>query len=72
MKISCPRATAQMSTFAFTLPYSEARRLDVLYKDARVENVEYLTDVISVLAVCEPRTLGWIRVYIKEDRGAVT
>ena len=54
------------------LPYSEAKRLDVLYKDARVENVEYLPDVISVLAVCEPRTLGWIRFYIKEDRGAVT
>jgi GTP-binding protein HflX len=54
------------------LPYSEAKRLDVLYNDARVENVEYLPEVIEILAVCEPRTLGWIRNYIKEDRGAVT
>lgn len=54
------------------LPYSEARRLDILYKDARVENVDYMPEGISILAVCEPRTLGWIRYYIKEDRGAVT
>ena len=54
------------------LPYSEARRLDILYQDARVENVEYLPETIAVTAVCEPRTLGWIRSYIKEDRGAVT
>ena len=54
------------------LPYHEARRLDILYQDARVEQVEYAPEFISVQAVCEPRTLGWIRYFIKEDQGAVT
>ena len=53
------------------LPYVEARRLDVLYKDAKVENVEYLDDVIRIQAICEPRTEGWIRSFITTDMGPV-
>jgi len=51
------------------LPYRESARLDILYKDAKVEQVEYTNDCIQITAVCEPRTLGWIGPYIVMDRG---
>jgi GTP-binding protein HflX len=54
------------------LPYDQAGRIDILYRDAKVEKVEYQPDYIEVQAICEPRTLGWIREYIKEDWGAMS
>ncbi len=46
------------------LPYSEAGRLDILYRDAKVEKVEYTDDCILVTAVCDSRLCGWIRDFI--------
>ena len=48
------------------LPYSEAGRLDVLYRDARVEKAEYTDDAILVTAVCDSRLYGWLRDFIIE------
>lgn len=53
------------------LPYDQAGRIDILYRDAKVEKVEYQPEYIEVQAICEPRTLGWIRDYIKKDWGVM-
>ena len=44
------------------LPYDKGGLLDMLYREARVESVEY-GGTIDVIAVCGPRTLGQIRAY---------
>ena len=44
------------------LPYDKGGLLDMLYRDAKVENVEY-GETIDVTAVCPPRVLGQIADY---------
>ena len=44
------------------LPYDKGGLLDMLYREAKVESVEY-GGTIDVIAVCGPRTLGQIRAY---------
>ena len=39
--------------------------LDMLYREAKVENVEY-SETIDVTAVCGPRTLGQVEPFIAE------
>ncbi len=39
------------------LPYDKGGILDTLYKEAKVEQVEY-TETIDVVAVCTPKTIG--------------
>ena len=39
------------------LPYDRGGLLDTLYREARVESVEY-SETIDVVAVCTPRTIG--------------
>ena len=39
--------------------------LDMLYREAKVENVEY-SETIDVTAVCGPRTLGQVEPFIEE------
>jgi len=39
------------------LPYDKGGVLDTLYKEAKVEQVEY-TETIDVVAVCTPKTIG--------------
>ena len=46
------------------LPYSEAGRLDVLYRDAKVEAADYTENGILVTAVCDQRTSGWVRAFL--------
>ncbi len=46
------------------LPYDKAALLDVLYREARVETVEY-GQTIDVVAVCGPRTLGQMKAYVE-------
>ncbi|MBE6931202.1 MAG: GTPase HflX [Ruminococcaceae bacterium] len=46
------------------LPYSEAGRMDILYRDARVEKVEYTDDAILVQVICDARTYGWAREFV--------
>ena len=45
------------------LPYDKGGVLDALYREARVEKVDY-GEMIEVTAVCTPRTLGRIGEYI--------
>ncbi|MDO4316443.1 MAG: GTPase HflX [Oscillospiraceae bacterium] len=47
------------------LPYDKGGLLDMLYREARVENVEY-GETIEVTAVCGPRTLGQVEAFIAE------
>ena len=44
------------------LPYDKGGLLDMLYREARVEAVEY-SETIDVTAVCPPRVLGQIAAY---------
>ena len=46
------------------LPYDKAGLLDSLYREAKVESVEY-ADTVDVVAVCNPRLLGQLRDYIE-------
>ena len=46
------------------LPYDKAGMLDSLYREAKVESVEYAA-TIDVVAVCTPRIMGQIKDYIE-------
>lgn len=48
------------------LPYDKGGLLDVLYREAKVENVEY-GETIDVTAVCGPRTMGRVEAYVDPD-----
>ncbi len=47
------------------LPYDQGGLLDQLYREAKVEQVEY-GETIQVTAICTPRTLGQLRDFITE------
>lgn len=47
------------------LPYDKGGMLDMLYREAKVEQVEY-TDTIDVTAVCAPRVLGQLAPYVQD------
>lgn len=51
------------------LPYDKGGWLDMLYREAKVERVEY-TDTIDVTAVCAPRVLGQLAPYVRETEDA--
>ena len=44
------------------LPYDKGGLLDMLYREAKVERVEY-SETIDVVAVCNPRVLGQVAPY---------
>ncbi|MBR7146489.1 MAG: GTPase HflX, partial [Oscillospiraceae bacterium] len=46
------------------LPYDKGGLLDMLYREAKVESVEY-AETIDVVAVCVPRVLGQVREFIE-------
>ena len=46
------------------LPYDKTGLLDVLYREAKVEKVEY-SETVDVVAVCNPRQLGMMKAYIE-------
>ena len=46
------------------LPYDKAGLLDGLYREAKVENVEY-GETVDVTAVCTPRIMGQLKGYIE-------
>ena len=46
------------------LPYDKAGLLDGLYREAKVEGVEY-SETVDVTAVCTPRIMGWLKAYIE-------
>ena len=45
------------------IPYDKAGLLDVLFKDAKVESVEY-GETIEVTAVCTPKILGRVSAFL--------
>ena len=47
------------------LPYDKSGLLDQLYREAKVEKVDY-GETIIVTAVCTPKTLGRLREYLPE------
>ena len=47
------------------IPYDKGGLVDTLYREAKVENVEY-GETIAVTAVCGPRTLGRMEPFIAE------
>ena len=46
------------------LPYDKAGLLDGLYREAKVEGVEY-GETVDVAAVCTPRIMGRLKAYIE-------
>ena len=48
------------------LPYDKGGLLDMLYREAKVEHVEY-GETIDITAVCGPRTLGQVGPFIEEQ-----
>ena len=46
------------------LPYDKAGALDALYREAKVESVEY-GETVDVTAVCTPRVMGQLKDYIE-------
>ena len=46
------------------LPYDKTGLLDVLYREAKVEKVDY-SETVDVVAVCNPRQLGMLKAYIE-------
>ena len=49
------------------LPYEKGGLLDHLYREAKVESVEY-NETIDVTAICTPRLLGQLKAYIEGYR----
>lgn len=50
------------------LPYDKGGLLDMLYREAKVEAVEY-GQTIDVTAVCGPKTLGQVEPYLEKAEG---
>ena len=46
------------------LPYDKGGLLDLLYREAKVEGVEY-AETIDVVAVCNPKAIGVVKPYIE-------
>ena len=46
------------------LPYDKGNLLDILYRESRVESVEY-GETIDIKAVCNPRAIGMVKPYIE-------
>ena len=46
------------------LPYDKAGALDALYREAKVESVEY-GETVDVVAVCTPRIIGQLHQFIE-------
>ena len=59
------RLDAGVRRVALRLPYDKGGVLDTLYREARVEQVDY-GEAIEVIAVCTPKTLGRVGEYIVE------
>ena len=49
------------------LPYDKGGLLDMLYREAKVESVEY-GETIDIAAVCVPRVIGQVKDYIEGYR----
>ncbi len=59
------RLDAGVRRVELSLPYDKGGILDALYREAKVEQVEY-GDTILVTALCAPKTLGRLGEYLKK------
>ena len=59
------RLDAGVRRVVLRLPYDRGGVLDALYREAKVEKVDY-GETIEVIAVCTPKTLGRVGEYIVE------
>ena len=59
------RLDAGAHRVALSLPYDKGGLLDTLYKEAKVESVEY-GETILVTAVCTPKLLGQLSAYLPD------
>ena len=61
-----PRVLLDKGTRRVTihLPYDKGGWLDSLYREAKVESVEY-GETIDIVAVCTPRVLGRVKDYVE-------
>ena len=46
-----------------SLPYDKGGLVDMLYREAKVESVEY-GDTIQVVALCSPKPLGQVKGFV--------
>ena len=60
------RLDAGVRRVELRLPYDKGGVLDALYREAKVEKVDY-GEAIEVTAVCTPKTLGRVGEYIVEN-----
>ena len=58
------RLDAGTSRVTLHLPYEKGGILDTLYREAKVEKVEY-SQTIDVTAVCTHKTIGRLKDYIE-------
>ena len=49
------------------LPYDKGGVLDMLYREAKVDNVEY-GETILVQTTCTPKVLGQVNAYVMEQK----
>ena len=66
MKAIGKRLDAGVRRVELRLPYDKGGVLDTLYREAKVEKVDY-GEAIEVTAVCTPKTLGRVGEYIVEN-----
>ena len=59
------RLDAGVRRVELRLPYDKGGLLDQLYREAKVEKVDY-GEFIEVTAVCTPKTLGQAAEYLAE------
>ncbi len=60
------RLDAGKRKVTLSIPYDQGGVLDRLYREAKVEAVEY-GEAILVTAVCTPKTLGQLREYVAQE-----
>ena len=51
----------------YSIPFSDSGALNVLYKNATVESVEYGAEAITVVALADSKARGMMRKYATDD-----
>ncbi|MCD7858448.1 MAG: GTPase HflX, partial [Clostridiales bacterium] len=62
LELLCKLLDTGTKQVTLSIPYDQGGVLDLLYREAKVESVEY-ADTIRVSAVCTPKVLGQVRRF---------
>ncbi|MPN06195.1 hypothetical protein SDC9_153451 [bioreactor metagenome] len=62
------RLDAGIRRVTLRLPYDKGGLLDMLYREAKVEQVEY-QEFIEVTALCTPKVFGQVSQYVHGAEG---